>query len=65
MQVALVQRSPRIMGETLWKIQVFLSGIHSSERVASSWKMMIEVVVQDLTESMKFLKKSAESAAFE
>jgi hypothetical protein len=36
-----------------------------SKRVARTWKKMKEVVVQDLTEAMKMLKKkSAESVAF-
>jgi hypothetical protein len=31
MQVTLVQCSPRLMGEELWKCQVFLSGIYSTK----------------------------------
>jgi hypothetical protein len=45
------------MGEKLWKLQVFLSGINSSKRVVRTWKMMNKVVVQELTELMKMLKK--------
>jgi hypothetical protein len=45
------------------KSQVFLNGINSSKRVMRTWKMMKEVVVQDLTELMKILK-SAECCAF-
>jgi hypothetical protein len=36
---------------------VFLNGINVSERVMRMWKMMKEVVIQDLIEPMKALKK--------
>jgi hypothetical protein len=36
---------------------MFLSDMNSSKRVARTWKMMKEVVVHDLTELMKMLKK--------
>jgi hypothetical protein len=35
---------------------VLLNGINGSKRVARTWKMMKEVIVQDLTEPMKILK---------
>jgi hypothetical protein len=34
-----------------------LSGINGSERVARIWKMVKEVVIQDLTEPMEILKE--------
>jgi hypothetical protein len=36
---------------------VFLGGIYGSKRVTQMWKMMKEVVIQDLTEPIKMLKK--------
>jgi len=36
---------------------MFLSDINGSKRVARTWKIMKEVVVQALTEVMKMLKK--------
>jgi hypothetical protein len=39
------------------KSQVFVSAINSSKRFARTCKMMKEVVIQDLTEPMKMLKK--------
>jgi hypothetical protein len=44
------------MGRSYEKVK-FLSGMNGSKRVAGMWKMMKEVVVQDLTELMKILKK--------
>jgi hypothetical protein len=35
---------------------VFLSGINSSKRVEKTWKMMKEVIIQDLTEPVKMFK---------
>jgi hypothetical protein len=55
--VTLVHFSPRLLGETLGKIQAILDGINGSKKVARTWKMMKEVVVQDFTEPMKMLKK--------
>jgi hypothetical protein len=44
-------------GETM-KSQVFLNGINGSKRVARTWMMtMKNVVIQELTELMKMLKK--------
>jgi hypothetical protein len=43
--------------EAMKKCEVFFSGIHDSKRVARTWKMMKEVVVQDFTEPVKMLKK--------
>jgi hypothetical protein len=57
MQAALVQWSPRIMGEKLWKSWVFLNGINGSKTVAGRWNMMEQMVVQNLTEPMKMLKE--------
>jgi hypothetical protein len=37
--------------------QVFLSGMNSSERVTRMWKMVEEVVIQDLIDPMRMLKK--------
>jgi hypothetical protein len=34
---------------------VFLSDVNSSKKVARIWKMMKEVVVQDVTEPMRML----------
>jgi hypothetical protein len=45
------------MGQNPREIQVSLSGIYGSKRIAKTWKMMKEVVVQDLTELMEILKK--------
>jgi sugar diacid utilization regulator len=45
------------MGEKLRKFQVLLTGINSSKRVSRMWRIMKEVVVQDLRELMKTLKK--------
>jgi hypothetical protein len=39
------------------KSQMFLSGIKVSKMVARTWKMINEVVVQNLTEPMKMIKK--------
>jgi hypothetical protein len=39
------------------KSQVFCYGINGSKRVARTWKIVNEVVVQDLTEPMKTSKK--------
>jgi trimethylamine:corrinoid methyltransferase-like protein len=41
-------------GEEVMKSRVFLSGINGSES-HRTWKMMKEVVIQDLTELMKML----------
>jgi hypothetical protein len=57
MQVTLVQCSPRLMGVSLRKCKVFLSGINDSKRVTRTWKMTKELVVQDLTEPMRILIK--------
>jgi hypothetical protein len=45
------------MGEKLGKSKMFLSGINDSKRVARTWNLMKEVVVQDLTEPIKMLNK--------
>jgi hypothetical protein len=45
------------MGENLERVNSVLSGINSSKRVARMWKTVKEVVVQDLTNPMKKLKK--------
>jgi hypothetical protein len=45
------------MGEKLRKSKMFLSGINCAKRVARTWEMRKEVAAQDLTESMKMLKK--------
>jgi hypothetical protein len=42
------------MGE---KLHVFDRHTHSSKRVAGTWNMMKEVVVQDHTEPMRTLRK--------
>jgi hypothetical protein len=42
------------MGKKLLKSQMSLSGIYGSKREARTWE---EVVVLDLTETMKMLKK--------
>jgi hypothetical protein len=39
------------------KIKEFLSGIIGSKRVERKWKMMKDVVVQDLIELMRTLKQ--------
>jgi hypothetical protein len=49
--------------EGMKRSRVFLSDMDDSKRVARKWKMMKEVVVQDLTEPIKMLK-SAEFGAF-
>jgi hypothetical protein len=49
-------KNKKLMGEKVWKIQVFLSGINGSKRV--------KVVAQDLTEPMKMLKNLRASGAF-
>jgi len=36
---------------------VFLSGINGSKRVTRTWEMTKEVVIKNLTEPMKMLKK--------
>jgi hypothetical protein len=45
------------MGKKYEKSKVFLSGTNDSKKVTKTWKMMKELVVQDLTEPMKILKK--------
>jgi len=57
MQVTLVHCNLKLMGEKLRKFQVLLTGINSSKRVSRMWRIMKEVVVQDLRELMKTLKK--------
>jgi hypothetical protein len=42
------------MGEKLIKGQVFSSCVNGSKRVARTWKMMKEVVVQDVSEPIKY-----------
>jgi uncharacterized membrane-anchored protein YjiN (DUF445 family) len=43
-------------GEAI-KSQVFLDGISGLKSVVRMWKVMEEIVIQDLTEPMKMLKK--------
>jgi hypothetical protein len=45
----------RIYGGEAMKSHMFLSSINSSKRVARMWKMMKEVVIQDLIQLMKML----------
>jgi hypothetical protein len=45
------------MGESLLKSQVFSNGISGSKTVARAWKVMKEVVVKELIEPMKMLRK--------
>jgi hypothetical protein len=45
MQVTLVRRSLRLMGEKLWENQVFLSGINSSKRVRMSKAQMNSILI--------------------
>jgi hypothetical protein len=45
------------MGEELWICKVFSGGINCSILAARRWKMMKELVVQDLTEPMKILER--------
>jgi hypothetical protein len=63
MQVTLVQCSPRLIEEEIRKSQEFLSCMNGSKRVARTWKMIKEMVDQDLTESTKN-RKSVEYGAF-
>jgi hypothetical protein len=56
--VILVQCSPKIIGEKLWKSWVFLSGINTPIRIARTWKMMKKMVVQYHTEPMNMLVHS-------
>jgi hypothetical protein len=42
--------------EAMKKSSVFECGINGSNRVARKWKMMKQVVVQDLTEPEKMVK---------
>jgi hypothetical protein len=52
-----MQCSPRLMGgEAVRKLSI-LSGINSLKRVTGTWKMMKELIFQDLIEPMKMLKK--------
>jgi len=53
----IVQCSPRLVEEELWRSQVFMSDINGLKRVARMLKVMKEVFVQDLAEPMKMLKK--------
>jgi hypothetical protein len=43
------------MGEKILKSTVFMSDINGSKMFARTWKMMREVIVQDLTEQMIML----------
>jgi predicted peroxiredoxin len=45
-------------GESLKRNLVFFNGMNGSKRVARTWKVRKEEVVQDLTEPMKMCKKS-------
>jgi len=40
-----------------YESEVFLSSINGSKRVTRTWKLMKDVVDQDLREPMKILKK--------
>jgi hypothetical protein len=59
----LVQCSLRLIEEKLYKRQVFMCDINGSRRVVKTWKVIKEVVVQDLREPMK-MSKIAEFEAF-
>jgi hypothetical protein len=54
--VTLVFCCLRLQGRLCEKV-VFLSGINGSKRVARMWKMMKDLIVQDLTEPLKMWKK--------
>jgi hypothetical protein len=58
MQVTLVQCCPRLVGGEAVESQLYSSGMNVKKRVARMWKMMKEVIVQNITERMKMLKKS-------
>jgi hypothetical protein len=49
--------SLRIMGEKLGTRQAFLSGINSSKLVTRTWKMIKDVVIHNITQPKKVLKK--------
>jgi hypothetical protein len=57
MQVTLAQCSLRLMGGTVKKSGVF-GDINGLKRAVRTWKMMKEVVIQDLKEPMKISKES-------
>jgi len=44
-KVTLVHFSPRLLGETLGKIQAILDGINGSKKVARTWKMMKTLLI--------------------
>jgi hypothetical protein len=56
MQVTLVQCYPRLMEEKILKYQMFLCGADGSKSVTRMSEMMIEVVVQHVTEPKNILK---------
>jgi len=54
MQVTLVHCSPRL-GKSYEK--VFMNDLNGSKTVVRTWNIMKQVVVQDLKEPMKMVKK--------